>query len=29
MSPEDFTRKHITAALTVEGFAPSVVQGGG
>lgn len=28
MSPEDFIRKHITAALTVEGFAPSVVQGG-
>ncbi|WP_165762074.1 hypothetical protein [Klebsiella pneumoniae] len=29
MNPTDFIRKHITAALTAEGFAPSVVQGGG
>ncbi|HCB0645555.1 TPA: hypothetical protein MYL57_005658 [Klebsiella variicola subsp. variicola] len=29
MSPETFIEKHITAALTAEGFAPSVVQGGG
>lgn len=29
MSPEHFIAKHITAALTAEGFAPSVVQGGG
>lgn len=29
MNPADFIRKHITAALTAEGFAPSVVQGGG
>ncbi|MBZ7580947.1 hypothetical protein FML15_27080 [Klebsiella michiganensis] len=28
MNPADFIRKHITAALTAEGFAPSVVQGG-
>lgn len=28
MNPTDFIRKHITAALTVEGFSPSVVQGG-
>lgn len=28
MDPTDFIRKHITAALTVEGFSPSVVQGG-
>lgn len=28
MNPTDFIRKHITAALTAEGFAPSVVQGG-
>ncbi|WP_196015295.1 hypothetical protein [Klebsiella variicola] len=28
MSPETFIEKHITAALTAEGFAPSVVQGG-
>jgi hypothetical protein len=27
MNPADFIRKHITAALTAEGFAPSVVQG--
>lgn len=29
MNPTDFIRKHIIAALTAEGFAPSVVQGGG
>lgn len=29
MNSADFIRKHITAALTAEGFAPSVVQGGG
>ncbi|ENZ7380870.1 hypothetical protein ACW9IC_12170 [Klebsiella pneumoniae] len=29
MNPTDFIRKHITAALTAEGFSPSVVQGGG
>lgn len=29
MNPTNFIRKHITAALTAEGFAPSVVQGGG
>ncbi|MEQ5051245.1 hypothetical protein ABN154_05365 [Klebsiella michiganensis] len=29
MNPTDFIRKHITVALTAEGFAPSVVQGGG
>lgn len=29
MNPTVFIRKHITAALTAEGFAPSVVQGGG
>lgn len=29
MNPTDFIRKHITAALTAEGFVPSVVQGGG
>nr|VUD28814.1 Uncharacterised protein [Raoultella sp. NCTC 9187] len=29
MNPTDFIRKHITATLTAEGFAPSVVQGGG
>lgn len=28
MNPTDFIRKHITAALTAEGFSPSVVQGG-
>lgn len=28
MNPTDFIRKHITVALTAEGFAPSVVQGG-
>lgn len=28
MNPTDFIRKHITATLTAEGFAPSVVQGG-
>ncbi|HBS1998354.1 TPA: hypothetical protein MAD10_004812 [Klebsiella quasipneumoniae subsp. quasipneumoniae] len=28
MNPTDFIRKHITTALTAEGFAPSVVQGG-
>ena len=28
MNPTDFIRKHIIAALTAEGFAPSVVQGG-
>lgn len=29
MNPTDFIRKHITAALTAEGFSPSVVQGWG
>lgn len=28
VNPTDFIRKHITAALTAEGFSPSVVQGG-
>ena len=28
VNPTDFIRKHITAALTAEGFTPSVVKGG-
>ncbi len=29
MSPEDFIRKHITAALMAEGFSESAAGGGG
>ena len=29
MSPEDFIRKHITAALEAEGFSESTAGGGG
>lgn len=29
MSPEDFIRKHISAALEAEGFSESTAGGGG